>query len=56
FTNIGSLFGSGRQKDHTMFINVDEESHNFTFPTSESKHTNFGNNEYNVSYYSVDNS
>ncbi|SBS95129.1 PIR Superfamily Protein [Plasmodium ovale curtisi] len=56
FTNIGSLFGSGRQKDHTMFINVDEESHNFTFPTSESKHTNFANNEYNVSYYSVDNS
>ncbi|SBT02017.1 PIR Superfamily Protein [Plasmodium ovale curtisi] len=56
FTNIGSLFGSGRQKDHTMFINVDEESHNFTFPTSESKYTNFGNNEYNVSYYSVDNS
>ncbi|SBS92735.1 PIR Superfamily Protein [Plasmodium ovale curtisi] len=56
FTNIGSLFGSGRQKDNTMFINIDEESHNFTFPTSESKHTNFGNNEYNVSYYSVDNS
>ncbi|SBT55923.1 PIR Superfamily Protein [Plasmodium ovale wallikeri] len=56
FTNIGSLFGSGKQKDHTMFSNVDEGSHNFTFPTSESKHTNFGNNEYNVSYYSVDNS
>ncbi|SBT53537.1 PIR Superfamily Protein [Plasmodium ovale wallikeri] len=56
FTNIGSLFGSGKQKDHTMFSNVDDESYNFTFPTSESKHTNFGNNEYNVSYYNVDNS
>ncbi|SBS93614.1 PIR Superfamily Protein [Plasmodium ovale curtisi] len=56
FTNIRSLFGQGRQQDNTMFLNVDEESHGFTFPISDLKHTNFGNNQYNISYLSVDNS
>ncbi|SBT82942.1 PIR protein [Plasmodium ovale] len=56
FTNIRSLFGQGKQQDNTMFLNVDEGSHDFTFPISDSKHTNFGNNQYNISYLSVDNS
>ncbi|SBS90545.1 PIR protein [Plasmodium ovale] len=56
FTNIRSLFGQGKQQDNTMFLNVDEGSHDFTFPISDSKYTNFGNNQYNISYLSVDNS
>ncbi|SBT56777.1 PIR Superfamily Protein [Plasmodium ovale wallikeri] len=48
FTNIRSLFGRGKQQDNTMFLNVDEESHDFTFPISYSKYTNFGNNQYNI--------
>ncbi|SBS92199.1 PIR Superfamily Protein [Plasmodium ovale curtisi] len=56
FTNIRSLFGQGKQQDNTMFLNVDEGNHDFTFPISDSKHTNFGNNQYNISYLSVDNS
>ncbi|SBT56885.1 PIR Superfamily Protein [Plasmodium ovale wallikeri] len=56
FTNIRSLFGHGKQQDNTMFLNMEEESHDFTFPVSDSKHTNFGNNQYNISYLSVDNS
>ncbi|SBS89874.1 PIR Superfamily Protein, partial [Plasmodium ovale curtisi] len=53
YTNIRSFFGHGKQKDNTMFLNVDEESHNFTFPISESKYTNFGNNEYKITYFST---
>ncbi|SBT58129.1 PIR Superfamily Protein [Plasmodium ovale wallikeri] len=56
FTNIRSLFGQGKQQDNTMFLNVDEGNHDFTFPISDSKNTNFGNNQYNITYLSVDNS
>ncbi|SBT55077.1 PIR Superfamily Protein [Plasmodium ovale wallikeri] len=55
FTNIGSLFGLGKQKDDTIFLNVDEGSYDFEFPVSEEKQPNFGNSEYNIAYYSVEN-
>ncbi|SBS90253.1 PIR Superfamily Protein [Plasmodium ovale curtisi] len=55
FTNIRSFFGYGKKKDNTMFLNVDEGSHYITFPISESKHNNLGNNEYNISYLSLGN-
>ncbi|SBT73639.1 Plasmodium vivax Vir protein, putative [Plasmodium ovale] len=56
FTNIRSLFGLGKQTDDTMFLNVDEGSHNFSFPISEQEQANFGNSEYNIAYYSAGNS
>ncbi|SBT57571.1 PIR Superfamily Protein [Plasmodium ovale wallikeri] len=56
FTNIRSLFGRGKQTDDTMFLNVDEGSHNFSFPISEQEQANFGNSEYNIAYYSAGNS
>ncbi|SBT55835.1 PIR Superfamily Protein [Plasmodium ovale wallikeri] len=56
FTNIGSLFGHGNKKNNTMFLNVDQETNDFTFPISAPEHNNFGNNEYKISYYSSDNS
>ncbi|SBT84678.1 PIR protein [Plasmodium ovale] len=55
-TNIGSLFIHGKQKKNTKFLNVDEERHVLAFPISESEHTNFGNSEYKILYYSSDNS
>ncbi|SBS84743.1 PIR Superfamily Protein [Plasmodium ovale curtisi] len=56
FTNIGSLFGLGKQKDNTIFLNVDEGSYDFAFPISEEKQANFANSEYNIAYYSAGNS
>ncbi|SBS91161.1 hypothetical protein POVCU2_0083130, partial [Plasmodium ovale curtisi] len=56
FTNIRSLFGQGKQHDNTMFLNVDEGRNEFTFPISDLNNTNFGNNQYNISYLSADNS
>ncbi|SBT51548.1 PIR Superfamily Protein [Plasmodium ovale wallikeri] len=55
FTNIRSLFGRGKKKDNTRFFNGIEETHDFTFPISEPEHTNFGNTEYSISYYSTGN-
>ncbi|SBT02125.1 PIR Superfamily Protein [Plasmodium ovale curtisi] len=55
FTNIGSLFGRGKQKDHTIFLNVDAGRHGFAFPISEQEQANFGNSEYNIAYYSAGN-
>ncbi|SBT55679.1 PIR Superfamily Protein [Plasmodium ovale wallikeri] len=56
FTNIGSLFGHRNKKDNKMFLNVDQGTHDFTFPILAPEHNNFGNNEYKISYYSSDNS
>ncbi|SBS94106.1 PIR Superfamily Protein [Plasmodium ovale curtisi] len=56
FTNIGSLFSRGKQDDNAMFLNIDEGTHDFTYPISEPEHNNFGNSTYNISYYSVGNS
>ncbi|SBS99686.1 PIR Superfamily Protein [Plasmodium ovale curtisi] len=56
FTNIRSLFGRGKQKDDTVFLNVGEGGHNFAFPISEQEQANFGNSEYNIAYYSAGNS
>ncbi|SBS95339.1 PIR Superfamily Protein [Plasmodium ovale curtisi] len=56
FTNIRSLFGRGKQKDDTMFLNVGEGTHNFAFPISEQEQANFENSEYNIAYYSAANS
>ncbi|SBT01843.1 PIR Superfamily Protein [Plasmodium ovale curtisi] len=56
FTNIRSLFGRGKQKDNTSFLNGGEGAHDFTFPISEPEHTNLVNTEYKISYYSTDNS
>ncbi|SBT84643.1 PIR protein [Plasmodium ovale] len=53
---IRSLFGPGKHMDNTMFLNVKEGSHDFTFPMLESKHSDSGYNEYKISYYSSDNS
>ncbi|SBT52191.1 PIR Superfamily Protein [Plasmodium ovale wallikeri] len=56
FTKIRSLFGPGKHMDNTMFLNMKEGSHDFTFPMLESKHSDSGYNEYKISYYSSDNS
>ncbi|SBT57900.1 PIR Superfamily Protein [Plasmodium ovale wallikeri] len=56
YTSFGSLFGTRGEKDNTMFLNVNEGTHDFTSPNSELEQTNFGNNEYKITYYSVDNS
>ncbi|SBS90094.1 PIR Superfamily Protein [Plasmodium ovale curtisi] len=56
FTNIRSLFSRGKQDDNAMFLNIDEGTHDFTYPFSEPEHNNFGNSTYNISYYSVGNS
>ncbi|SBT51267.1 PIR Superfamily Protein [Plasmodium ovale wallikeri] len=56
YTSFGSLFGTRAEKDNTMFLNVNEGTHDFTFPNSELEQTNFGNNEYKITYYSVGNS
>ncbi|SBT01046.1 PIR protein [Plasmodium ovale] len=56
FTNFRSLFGRGKQRDNTIFLNEDEGTHGLTFPISELEHTNFGNSEYKISYHSVGNS
>ncbi|SBS90607.1 PIR Superfamily Protein, partial [Plasmodium ovale curtisi] len=56
YTSFGSLFGTRVEKDNTTFLNVNEGTHDFTFPNSEMEQTNFGNNEYKITYYSVGNS
>ncbi|SBT52624.1 PIR Superfamily Protein [Plasmodium ovale wallikeri] len=56
FTNIRSLFGRGKQRDNTIFLNEDEGTHALMFPNSELEHTNFRNSEYKISYRSVGNS
>ncbi|SBS94771.1 PIR Superfamily Protein [Plasmodium ovale curtisi] len=53
FTNIRFLFGHGKQKENTAFLNVDQGRHDFAFPISEPEHTNSGNSEYSISYYSL---
>ncbi|SBT58777.1 PIR Superfamily Protein [Plasmodium ovale wallikeri] len=55
FTNIRSLFSRSKE-DNTTFLNIDEGMHDFTLPISEQEHNNFGNSEYKITYYSVDNS
>ncbi|SBT72079.1 hypothetical protein, conserved [Plasmodium ovale] len=56
FTNIGSFFGHVNQKNNTMFLNMDTESHNLTQPTSEFENSNFESSHYDVSYYLLNNS
>ncbi|SBS91066.1 PIR protein [Plasmodium ovale] len=56
FTNIGSLFGRGKEDNNAMFLNIDEETPDFTYSISEPEHNNLGNSTYNISYYSVGNS
>ncbi|SBT02308.1 PIR Superfamily Protein, partial [Plasmodium ovale curtisi] len=56
FTNIGSLFIRGKQDDNAMFLDIDEGTHDFSYPISEPEQNNFGNGEYKISYYSVGNS
>ncbi|SBT57202.1 unspecified product [Plasmodium ovale wallikeri] len=56
FTNIESLFGNSKKKDNTMFLNVDQETHDLTLPISEPKHTNFGSSKHNISHYLIGNS
>ncbi|SBT52591.1 PIR Superfamily Protein [Plasmodium ovale wallikeri] len=55
-TYLGSLFRTRMQNHNSLFDNMDTESHNFTLPTSEYDHKHFENNDYNMQYYSLNNS
>ncbi|SBS90357.1 PIR Superfamily Protein [Plasmodium ovale curtisi] len=56
YTYLGSLFRTRMQINNSLFDNMDTESHNFTLPTSEYDRKHFENNDYNIQYYSLNNS
>ncbi|SBS93196.1 PIR Superfamily Protein [Plasmodium ovale curtisi] len=56
YTSFGSVFRTRTQKDNAMFNNISEEIHGFILPNSENSSKSFENSEYNVSYYSLNNS
>ncbi|SBT84331.1 PIR protein [Plasmodium ovale] len=56
YTSLGSLFLTRMKKQNTTFDNMDPETHNFTLLTSEVGNTNFDNTDYNIGYYSLNNS
>ncbi|SBS93733.1 PIR Superfamily Protein [Plasmodium ovale curtisi] len=56
YTSLGSLFLSRMKNHNTTFENMDPEAHNFALLTSEVGNTNFENTDYNIGYYSLNNS
>ncbi|SBT55985.1 PIR Superfamily Protein [Plasmodium ovale wallikeri] len=53
FTPIGSWFLHRKRKVKTSYDNMNEETHNFTLPTSEFEEGHFNDKKYNLSFYSV---
>ncbi|SBT02117.1 PIR Superfamily Protein [Plasmodium ovale curtisi] len=56
YTSLGSLFLSRMKKHNTTFDSMDPGAHNFALITSEVGNTNFENTDYNIGYYSLNNS
>ncbi|SBT54673.1 PIR Superfamily Protein [Plasmodium ovale wallikeri] len=56
YTSLGLLFRSQNQKDNIILNNMDGEAYDFTFTNSEYKHDNIENTDYNISYFSLNNS
>ncbi|SBT59464.1 PIR Superfamily Protein [Plasmodium ovale wallikeri] len=56
YTSLGTLFRTLMQKDNISFDNMDREAHDITYPSSKYEHTNFENSDYNITYYSLNNS
>ncbi|SBT51369.1 PIR Superfamily Protein [Plasmodium ovale wallikeri] len=56
YTSLGLLFRSQKQKDNIILNNMDGEAYDFTFTNSEYKPDNIENTDYNISYFSLNNS
>ncbi|SBT84457.1 PIR protein [Plasmodium ovale] len=56
YTSLGSIFRTRIQKNNIMLNNMDRENHDNTFPTYEYENTDVENADYNISYFSLNNS
>ncbi|SBT00727.1 PIR Superfamily Protein [Plasmodium ovale curtisi] len=56
YTSLGSLFHSRMQKNNITYDNIDKTTSDFTLHNSDFEHTNFENSDYNITYYSLNNS
>ncbi|SBT53846.1 PIR Superfamily Protein [Plasmodium ovale wallikeri] len=56
YTSLGSLFRARIQKNTVILNNMDRENHDNAFPTYEYENTSVENGDYNISYYSLNNS
>ncbi|SBS99711.1 PIR Superfamily Protein [Plasmodium ovale curtisi] len=55
-TSLGSLFRTRMQKSNMILDDVNGETHILSLPISQFEHTPFENSDYNITYYSLNNS
>ncbi|SBS99926.1 PIR Superfamily Protein [Plasmodium ovale curtisi] len=56
YTSLGSLFRTRIQKNNIIHNIMDRKNHDNTFPTYEYEKINVENGDYNISYFSLNNS